>query len=156
MEEKIRRSEVSSIEYGLIIGVLLFVDIIQVGLDFFAIGVVINRFLDIVVGGALLLFLFLRGELKNSQTRKRLLTAFFATVITEEIPILDIAPAWTFDGWYCWKQSVVINKLADEQEQRQAGEDQQNKLQTQQEKIFRLQSIRQEQQEENELYEEAA
>jgi len=156
MEEKIHRSKVSSIEYGLIIGALVLVDLLQIGLDFFVIGIAINRYLDMFVGATFLLFLFLRGEMKNSQTRTRLLTAFFATFIVEEIPILDIAPAWTFDGWYCWRQSVAINKLADEQERRQAEDQEQNKLQNQQEKMFRLQAIRQSQQDEEELYEEAA
>lgn len=155
METKIHRSNVLGIEWGLLIGILIIIDIVQIVLDLlFAVGVAVNRYIDIVVGGALLLYLALRGEFRNPQSRDRLILAFIATIIIEEIPVADIAPAWSIDGWFCWRQAVAVNKLADQQEKQQKEEAQQNQLQNQQEKIFKLQAIRQAQQEE--LYEEAA
>ena len=161
MDTKIHRSKVSGVEWGFILGLLLFIDIIQKILDFFLIGEVINRFADILIGGALLFYLAIRGELSNPQTRDRLVLAFLATFAWEEIPVLDIAAFWTLDGWYCWRLSVETNKLADQQVQQQNEEAQQKKLADQQEKIIRLQVFREAQYqqaetEENELYEEAA
>ena len=161
MDTKIHRSKVSGIEWGFVNGLLLFIDIIQKILDFFVVGEVINKFVDIIVGGGFLFYLAVRGELSNPQTRNRMFIAFFATFAWEEIPIIDVAAFWVFDGWYCWRLSVETNKMADQQEKQQAEEAQQNKLQNQQEKIIRLQAFREAQQQqvetgEDELYEEAA
>jgi len=157
METKIHRSNVLGIEWSLLIGILIIIDGVQIALNLlFGVGIAVNRYIDIVVGGSLLLYLALRGEFGNAQTRQRLVIALIATFFLEQVPLLDTAPFWFLDGLFCWRQAVATNKLADQQEKQQKEEAQQNQLQNQQEKILKLQAIRQAQQQEEELYEEAA
>jgi hypothetical protein len=55
--------EISDVELWLFIGALATIDLIQAVLDLFAIGAAINRFVDIFVGGAFLLYAKLRDNL---------------------------------------------------------------------------------------------
>lgn len=97
-EEKPEKSKISLTEWGLVIGALAVVDVIQFALDlFFEVGVIVNRFIDIFVGLSLWLYLKLRG--KNSTNSKRLVGVLI-TFIGEEIPDVDALPFWTLDGIY--------------------------------------------------------
>ena len=142
MGNKVQRSKVSNFEWGLVIGLLFFIDIIQKILDFLVIGEVINRFADILIGGGFLFYLIIRGEFNNPETRNRMTVAFLATFVAEEIPVVDIAVFWSIDGWYCWRQSVATNNLADQQQKQEKEMSKQQQIQEQQEKMVRLQAIR--------------
>ena len=46
-------SKISNTEWGLVIGALFVIDLIQIGLDLLAqVGVILNRFIDVFVGCA--------------------------------------------------------------------------------------------------------
>jgi hypothetical protein len=171
---KVHRSLVSKTEWGLVIGALLFIDIIQKILELVlvvVIGEVVNKIIDIVVGGSLILYLALRGELSNPDTRNRVLIAFLATCVAEAIPLLNVAAFWAIDGWYCMKQSVEANKKADVQETQIKSMQNKQNVEIQQNRMMRIQAIRERQedqrqqtrienqnqiQDSDELYEEAA
>ena len=71
-------SKISNIEWGLLIGALFTIDLIQIGLDFLAVGAIINRFLDIFVGLSLALYLQMRGQsLANPKRLFVLIGTFF-------------------------------------------------------------------------------
>ena len=92
------KAHISNVEWGLVIGALAVIDIIQVLLDLAAqFGVVANRFIDIGVGLALPFYLQIRGQdLGNMKRLSSLVIAFFA----EEIPDIDALPFWFLEGFY--------------------------------------------------------
>lgn len=89
-------SKISKTEWGLVIGATLVADIIQIALNFVAVGVLVNRFIDIGVGAALIFYFWLRKVHLDT----RALFSLGATFAAEEVPILDIAPFWTLDVFY--------------------------------------------------------
>ena len=105
------------------------VDASQIILDFFVIGVAINRVVDIAMGFFLVLaFLLLR--ILNIRTAISLLLTFVA----EEIPLVDIAPAWVLDVWYTLSRAKAqdLEKIAAyEQEQQLTAEEMEERKQLQ-------------------------
>jgi hypothetical protein len=105
-------SKISNVEWGLIIGALLVIDLVQIGLDLLAeIGVVINRFIDIVVGLSLGFYLQMRGQ---SLINPKRLFGLLATFIGEEIPDVDALPFWTLDGIFNMsisKSEEIMSKI---------------------------------------------
>lgn len=88
-------SKISNTEWGIVIGILVIIDLIQIGLNLaFQIGVVLNRFIDIPVGMAWTTYLYLRGVDLNT-TR---ILSIGLTFFLEEIPDLDSLPFWSADG----------------------------------------------------------
>jgi hypothetical protein len=87
-------SKISNTEWGLVIGALMWVDLIQFFLDGFAIGIIANRFIDIVVGMSLAFYFWIR---KVKMDQKKVLT-LIGSFIGEEIPGLDALPLWSADG----------------------------------------------------------
>ncbi|MBI5126285.1 MAG: hypothetical protein HZA80_00770 [Candidatus Taylorbacteria bacterium] len=81
-----------------------FVDLLQIILDFFAIGIVINRVIDIFLGLGLPIYLHLNGipmfETKN-------LMLYISVFIGEEIPLVDALPLWTFEVWRMHKNYIT-------------------------------------------------
>jgi len=154
MPEKIHKSKVSTFEWGIVIGLLIVIDIAQIILDGFAIGVVVNRFIDFVVGLAFPFYLQIRGEKMSDPKR---LLAWLATFGLEFIPVVDAFPLWSLDGVYNFMLARARNKAAEAQEAVMDKLQKQKQLQSQQERIVKLQEIRERQQMANEdLYEEAA
>ena len=90
-------SKISNTEWGLLIGALLTVDLVQIGLDFLAIGLVLNRFIDIFVGMSLAFYLQIRGQ---SLANPKRIIGIFVTFIGEQIPAIDSLPFWCLDGIY--------------------------------------------------------
>lgn len=146
MAEMIHKSKVSTFEWGIVIGLLIVTDIAQIILDFFAIGVVVNREIDFVVAFGLVFYLLIRGELSDPKTRTRAIAIIVASFIAEEVPFLDLAPFWFGDGIYLWNLSRKRNKAAEAKEAVMAKLQKQKQLQSQQEKIVKLQEIRDRQQ----------
>lgn len=154
MPEKIHKSKISTFEWGIVIGLLIVIDIAQIILDGFAIGVVVNRFIDFVIGLAFPFYLQIRGEKMSDPKR---LLAWLATFGLEFIPVVDAFPLWSLDGVYNFMLARARNKAAEAQEAVMDKLQKQKQLQSQQERIVKLQEIRERQQMANEdLYEEAA
>ena len=86
-------SKISNVEWGLVIGAVVVVDAIQLFLNAFAIGILVNRFIDIVVGMALALYFWAREVKMNAKKVLSLIASF----VGEEIPVLDTLPLWTLD-----------------------------------------------------------
>ena len=91
-----KESKISNVEWGLVIGALAAIDLIQIGLDLLLeVGVVINRFIDIFVGLSFAFYLQMRGESLADMKR---LFGLIATFAFEEIPDADALPFWFLDG----------------------------------------------------------
>lgn len=101
-----KRSKISSVEWWLVIGALGTVDLIQIVLDLFAIGVAANRFIDIAVGMALALYLLIRGEPFKP-------LVILGTFGLEMLPLVDALPFWVLDGFYYKSQAKTRNKAVD-------------------------------------------
>ena len=83
----IHKSKVSTFEWGIVIGLLIVTDIAQIILDFFAIGVVVNRIIDVIVALGLVFYLLIRGELSDPGTRTRTIAIIAASFAAEEVPV---------------------------------------------------------------------
>jgi hypothetical protein len=152
MAEKIHKSKISTFEWGLVIGVLILIDIIQIILDLVAVGVAINRIIDVIVGLTFSFYLQMRGE-KMADPRR--LFALIATFGLEFVPVVDALPLWSLDGVYNFMLARARNKAAEAQEAVMAKLQEQEKIQSQQERIVKLQEIRERQaQQQEDLYEE--
>jgi hypothetical protein len=93
----------------MLVGLFVIIDIIQIILDFFAIGLVINRFIDVAIGVGLPLFLRTQGvKLANP---KRLL-AMIGAFVGEMIPGVDALPLWTADILFTWSTVKAEEALA--------------------------------------------
>jgi hypothetical protein len=155
MAEKIHKSNIITFEWGLLVGVLLLIDVIQIILNFLAVGVAVNRIINIIVALSLAFYLIIRGETKDPGTRNRIITIIIASFAAETVPILDSAPFWTIDGIYFWQLAKKRNKKAEEEEAATKALEENKKIQSQQERIVKLQEIRERQvQQQEDLYEE--
>ena len=85
---------ISNIEWGLILFVLLIIDLIQFGLVLLAIGLVVNRFIDIAVGFLFYLYCMLRGIMMGAKQITSLLTTFGIEFLGPG----DALPLWIADG----------------------------------------------------------
>ncbi|MES2213826.1 MAG: hypothetical protein V4465_00320 [Patescibacteria group bacterium] len=92
-------SKISNAEWGLLVGALATIDLAQVVLDVFAIGLVANRIIDLTVVMALPLYLTFRGFKLDTETMLLIGGSFLA----EEIPVVDAAPFWSLVGWRLWQ-----------------------------------------------------
>ena len=112
-EGDFEESKISNVEWGLFIGALGVVDLVQILLDVLAqVGFVLNRFLGIFVGMAIPFYLHIRGE---DMTNSKRLTSLMATFVGEEIPDVDALPLWCLDGfYYMWlsKEKQRVKKIA--------------------------------------------
>lgn len=110
MEDK-DDSKISNIEWGLVIGALFTIDLVQILLDIVAVGVVLNRIIDIFVGLSFALYLQIRGQ---SLANPKRLISLLATFIGEEIPAIDALPLWGLDGIYNMsisKSKKILSKI---------------------------------------------
>ena len=99
MNNDLGKVEISSIEWWLVVGVLWFVDGIQILLDFLLIGFIFNRIVDIVVAFALGFYLLLRGQMDWKG-----FLALVVVIFGEEVPGIDALPFWGGDGlFYMWR-----------------------------------------------------
>lgn len=148
MAEKIHRSKISKFEWGLVIGVLILIDLAQLILDLVAVGVAINRIIDVVVGMAFPFYLQIRGEKMSDPKR---LFALIAAFGLEFVPVVDALPLWSLDGVYNYMLARARNKAAEAQEAVLAKLQTQEQLQSQQERIVKLQEIRERQAQQQEM-----
>jgi hypothetical protein len=107
---KNKKPKISNLEWGIAIGILFVVDLIQLGLDFlFEVGVIINRFIDIWIGMSWSLYLKLRGINMNAPKIFSIILTFFL----EEIPDVDALPLWTADGIIMYMAEKAEEKLGE-------------------------------------------
>ncbi len=96
-------------KWKMLVGLFVIIDILQIILDFFAIGVVVNRFIDIAIGVGLPLFLRTQGvKLANPKRMLAMLGAF----VGEMIPGVDALPLWTADVLFTWSTVKAEEALA--------------------------------------------
>lgn len=96
------KPKISNLEWGLIIGALLVVDLTQILIEWALIwvafaSVVINFCIDLAVGMSLAFYLQLRGQSMASPKR---LFGLLGTFGLEMIPGVDELPLWCLDGVY--------------------------------------------------------
>jgi hypothetical protein len=96
----------------LVYGLAIIVDIAQIVLNFFAVGLAVNRIIDIVFGCLLAAIMYIKGL--SLAEHSKLYISVLGTLLVEEIPVVDIAPAWTIDAWYIirtiQKEDAVYNE----------------------------------------------
>jgi hypothetical protein len=101
------KTKISNIEWGLVIGALFAIDIMQVIIEWLlgwiVIGVFINWIIDLMTGMGLALYLQLRGQ---SITNPKRLAGIVGTFVAELIPVVDELPLWGMDGIF----NMVISK----------------------------------------------
>lgn len=95
-------TKVNDIELWLVIGALATCDVVQFVLDLFGFGLVVNRFVDIAIAMVFGMYATTR-KLMDQQ----LAIALAACFIGEEIPVVDVLPLWSFEGWYMRKRYKV-------------------------------------------------
>ncbi len=121
---------------------LAFVDIAQIILDLFAIGIAVNRVIDVIVGLSLAGYLFLRGELSDPDTRLRIIAILIISFAAEEVPILDAAPFWTGDALYFWHLANKRTEKARVQGEAKQKERKIEAVQSQNQRLSRIYEMR--------------
>ncbi len=92
-------SRISKTEWKILVGLAVIVDGIQIILDFFGIGIIVNRFIDVAVGIALPLYLQTQGV---SMANPKRLLGMLGAFVGEMIPVVDSLPLWTADVLFTW------------------------------------------------------
>lgn len=94
IEKKVR---IDNIQAAFMIGVAVTVDIVQLILGFFIIGLVLNRFITFFVFLSFFLWFALNGVnfISGKMSTRRMLS-FFGVAFAEFIPIVGMAPLWSF------------------------------------------------------------
>lgn len=85
-----------------------FIDLVQIILNFFLIGGIVNR-LDFIVGGLMVGYLYIRGY--KFDMNDWLWVG--ATMLAEEIPVIDSAPFWCVDV-YRFRSKDIARREAQE------------------------------------------
>jgi hypothetical protein len=96
MEEEYK-PRISNREWWAVVWILGCIDLAQFVLDFFAVGLVVDTFVDVVVGMGFGLYLQMKGQ--SLATPKRLF-AFLGALGLEFIPVINAFPLWVLDGLY--------------------------------------------------------
>lgn len=109
-------SRMSNTEWGLLIGALATIDLVQFILDVFLIGLVANRFIDIVVGMSLPFYLRMRGVRLDSKK----IGGMVGTFLLEMIPGFDALPLWCLDGFLNFTLDKADKKLHLQAQQKDA------------------------------------
>jgi len=85
---------ISNTEWGLVIGAAIVVDLVQLALDLFLVGIVANRFIDIVIGLTLPFYFKMRGVKMDWKKGGSILITFLLEFVGLGI---DALPFWTGD-----------------------------------------------------------
>jgi hypothetical protein len=98
-------------EWIFLIVATIILDIVQVILEFFVIGIILNRIIDIVVGFCLPIYFWLRGVGMNDWKRW---LAFLGGFGLEEVGLGgdDGLPLWTAEVAVVWLTVVVEKRVA--------------------------------------------
>lgn len=124
--------------------IALCTDGIQVILNFFVVGAIINRFIDFMTAGLFLAIMYYKDI--SIAEHWKLYVSVGATLLGEEIPIVDIAPLWTVDAWYIirtiQKDDVAYNEQMNTTETEELRKKQQQQLRLVQEREHQEESYR--------------
>ncbi|MSR71735.1 MAG: hypothetical protein EXS50_03725 [Candidatus Taylorbacteria bacterium] len=93
-----KKSKISTTIWGLVLGATATVDVVQLFLDGFAIGLIANRLIDIFMGMTLPFTFWCMGVKLNSKRVAGIALSF----LMEMIPGLDALPTWSADVIYTW------------------------------------------------------
>ena len=74
------------------------IDLTETILDCFAVGVVVNRIIDIVT--AIIFFVYCQYKGLSIVDNWKIYASIIGTAVGEFIPILDVAPFFVLDAWY--------------------------------------------------------
>jgi len=88
--------KMSTTEWGLFIGALAVIDLLQILLDLIAIGFILNEFIDIFIGMAMPFYLHLRGQ---DMTKPQRWGGMVVGLLLEMI-FDGTFPFWCLDGIY--------------------------------------------------------
>lgn len=106
-EEQKQESKITNVEWGLVIGALFTIDLIQIVIEWlmswWGLGIILNWIIDLFVGMSLALYLQMRGQ---SMANPKRLLGLTATFVAELIPVIDELPLWGLDGIF----NMVISK----------------------------------------------
>lgn len=100
MDGMTTQNSMTPAKWGLLYLFAGFVDILQLILNFFAVGIAINRFIDVAIGIGIPGFLHLNG-IKISDNMVLYLSIFLG----EQIPLVDSLPLWTLEVWRLQKSN---------------------------------------------------
>lgn len=108
-------SKISNIEWGIVIGALFIVDLIQIILEWLlgliGISEIIIPLIDIFVGLSFGLYLHLRGQSVASPKR---FISLISTLFLEMVPVVDELPLWGLDGIFNMmmsKSDVILSQI---------------------------------------------
>lgn len=102
-------SRIGKIEWIVIFTAAITVDVVQIILDVFAVGVIINRIISIAFGAILNLYFLLRGvKMGNS----KIIMAIITSIIGEVIPVVDALPLWTREVFVVWSTTNAEKVIA--------------------------------------------
>lgn len=114
-EEKKQESKITNVEWGLVIGALFTIDLIQIVIEWlmswWGLGILLNWMIDLFVGMGLALYLQLRGQ---SMANPKRLFGILATFGLEMIPVVDELPLWGLDGIFNMalsKSDKILSKI---------------------------------------------
>lgn len=101
-----KKNQITNVEWGLVIGALLTIDLCQIVLDIMIIGFVLNPFIDAFVGMSFALYSVIRiqGGATNFKTLRSILLSIFGTFLVEMIPAASDLPLWCLDGVYAFSR----------------------------------------------------
>lgn len=101
-----KMKKISNFEWTLLLAVAILIDIVQIILNFFGIGLGLNRYITLLAAMSLLTYLGLRGV---RPTAGRLLS-LFGTFLGEEIPGADMFFFWSIEVWFLWSSTSKEEK----------------------------------------------
>ena len=90
------------------IGFAALVDATEFVLDGFAVGVVVNRIIDMTVGAIFLAYFFYKGL--SIADNSSVFGSIIGTIAGEFIPLVDIAPFFALDAWYITRAIKMKDK----------------------------------------------
>ena len=88
-----KKTKMTKTKWGFLIAIIVVVDIVQIILDFFAVGLAADSLIDIVVGASLLLIFKIQ---KVHLTPKQLMS-ICSVFAVEIIPVANALPFWSAD-----------------------------------------------------------
>lgn len=107
-------SRMSKKEWKILGAIIALIDLLQLILDIFAVGVVVNEIIDIIVGFSLPFYFQIRGV---SMFNPKRLAAFLAVFVGEAIPVANGLPLWTLDVYVTYLtvkgEEVLVEKAPD-------------------------------------------